>query len=128
MRTLLHGLGLTVLILALTACGGSGGGGDDNDDDNAGGGGGGGGDDQTLVETFYPSGDPESSGYVDADGERTGTWTVWFDGGGEWFRGDFQDDALDDTATWIEHNANGSVRYHQTDGAYPGTPPMPALP
>ncbi|MDA3959978.1 MAG: hypothetical protein PF961_04240 [Planctomycetota bacterium] len=106
-----------LLIALTTACGGSGGSGGAADGAPVAG------SDLLPVITHFDNGQVETTGTLDAEGQRQGAWQVFAFDGQLLFEGEFVDDALDHSQPWTHWNSDGSVRYDQDDGPHPAGGP-----
>ena len=65
----------------------------------------------TLSESFYDEGrtKPQSRGYVDSAGNKTGGWTYWYDNGHCRAKGSHNVNG-NRTGVWTEWHENGNFR------------------
>ncbi|NRA37985.1 MAG: hypothetical protein HRU15_07590 [Planctomycetes bacterium] len=80
-------------------------------------------DNSQVLKTYYENGDLESSGSVDHNSLKQGTWKWYYQGGQLQTEVIFIDDIFDESASWIIFNLDGSIRADHTDGAYVFTKP-----
>jgi len=99
---------ISSVILGLAACGG---------------GSAGSGSSVSAATITYPSGAVLGTGPVDAQGRKQGAWTFFFEEGGMMWQATFTDGDFNAAAPWVEFNADGSIRYHHSDGAPLHQPP-----